>query len=362
MKKLIIAHIRRRLANYVAVCVELAILLIVGNVLLNQLIPFIEGNLLYDELGLSKVFCCTINGEREELEALAEEVDATVLWQNYNKQWVESEEKLFIQPIEKEYLRRFHLLMEEELSEGCIAIVPESLSTRYRQGENYTVVIDEVLGELTFTVAVTLDNDLMFTPPAGDSAINIIGGYPHTILLAMDEETLARFPASNTYTLEVVKHAQSVVDEMLWDKLIIKAMSCEDAKAYSNELELSQMGMPIIISVVAIVLCVAGMLSNTLLSIIENERINGIYYSCGYTWKKCALIQIISDLLAVAASAILALMIMEYLSSSSSYIVWQREPFLISLVLVITIYVLTETLGVFQFKKHNVAEIAERMK
>ena len=363
MRKLIFTHLRRRATNYIAVCVELTVVLLVCNILLNQLLPFIQSQRLYDNLGLSNILCCTVTTDSEAVEEIAEEVGATVLWRNYRGQYALSDESLFIQPVEKSYLSRFGLLSNDEIKDGPIAVVSGSLSAQYITGETYTVVVGEPVGEITFTVAASMDNDLMFIPPSGDAALSIIGSYPHTILLALDSDDLTQFTASDVYTLEAAENdAQRVVEDLSWKEQIVTAMSCEEAQAYSNSLDLSQMGMPIVISLTAVVLCLAGMLSNTLLSIIANERTNAIYYICGYTWRKCALIQIISDLLVLVCSVILAFVIMQILSALSGNISLQKSSFLVSIAIVAAIYVLAETLGIIQIKKKNVAEIAERMK
>ncbi len=362
MKKLISLHLRRRLTNYIAVCVELIVLLLVCNILLSQLIPFIQSEQLYDELGLSDVLCCTTTTDRETLERITNEADATILWRNYKGQYT-SDETLFVQPVEKNYFRQFRLLSEDQMTNETIAVISESMSSKYSIGETYTVSISENIGKITFTVAGIVDNDLMFIPPSGDAALSIIGNYPHTILLGLDEDDLLRFHASDVYTLSANDNdAQRVADDLSWEEQIITAMSCEDAQSYNNSLELNQMGMPIIISITAIVLCLAGMLSNTLLTIIANERNNSIYYICGLTWKKCALIQIICDLFVVILSAVLTLIALLIFSKISDYIVLQRTPFLISVAIAAVMYLIAEILGILQFKKNNVAEIVERVK
>ena len=363
MIKLIFTHLRRRATNYIAVCVELTVVLLVCNILLNQLLPFIHSQRLYNNFGLSNVLCCTVTTDRETVEGITEEVGATVLWRNYRGQYALSDESLFIQPVEKGYLSRFGLVPNDEILNGPIAVVSGSLSSQYITGETYTVTVGPSVGEITFTVAASMDNDLMFIPPSGDAALSIIGYYPHTILLALDSDDLALFIASDVYTLESKEiDAQRVVDELSWKEQIVTAMSCDEAQNYSNSLDLSQMGMPIVISLTAVVLCLAGMLSNTLLSIIANERANAIYYICGYTWKKCALLQIMSDLFIVVCSAILAFAIMQILSALSGNISLQHNSFLISVAIVAAIYVLAEVFGLIHIKKKNVAEIAERMK
>lgn len=362
MKKLIHLHFRRRLANYIAVCVELIVLLLVCNILLSQLIPFIQSEKLYDKLGLSDILCCTTDADEETLEEITNEAGATVLWRNYKGQYT-TDETLFIQPVEKSYFSQFHLLSEDEMTNGNIAVISESMSLKYSIGETYTVQLSEDIGEISFTVAGIVDNDLMFIPPSGDAALSIIGSYRHTVLLGLNEEDLSQFHASDIYTLSANgDDAKRVTDDLLWNEQIITAMSCEDAQSYNNSLELSQMGMPIIISITAIVLCLAGMLSNTLLTIIANERNNGIYYICGLTWKRCAVIQIICDLFVVILSTVLTLLGLLIFSKISDYIALQRTPFLLSVVIAAIIYLIAEILGILQFKQTNVAEIVERVK
>ena len=359
MKKLILSHFRRRIVNYIAVCVELVILLIVCNVLLNQLIPFIQGEQLYREMELSNILCCTTNTDKETMEAIADEVGATVLWRNYRAQYISDDSDLRIKPVDIEYMQHFGFAANS--SDVIQAVVPSSLSNQYEEGKTYTIHISGI-GEITFTVAKVLENDLMFLPPSDNTVSNIIGSYPTTIIMAMDESNLSKFTASDIYTLQA-QDAQGAALSLSWYDGIITAMSCEDAQTYNNSFELSQMGMPIIISITAVVLCLAGMLSNTLLTIIANERTNGIYYICGYTWRKCAMVQIVSDFLAVVVSILFALGIMLALSlTSSGYIALQKTPFAASVLIVAVIYAVAEMLGILQIKKNNVAEIAGRMK
>ncbi len=361
MKKLIVTHLKRRLSNYIAVCVELAILILVSNVLLNQLFPFIQSKQLYKEMELSKILCCTVSSGSESVEELAEEVNATLLWRNYIGQVPASDENLYVQPIGKNYLQRFGLISANNIPQESVAIVANSLKSEYEVGNTYTMVIDETIGEIAFTVIDSLDNDLMFLPPSGNSALSIIGSYPNTILLALDDDVLAQFNASNVYTMEA-DDAQQVTDNLSFHENVVTVMSCEAAQAYDDAIEIEKMGIPIILSITTIVLCLAGMLSNTLLTIIANERTNGIYYICGYTWKRCAMVQIISDLCVVLLSSVLSLSAMLILSNTSGYISLEKIPFIASASIVIVIYAIAEILGIQQMKRNNVAEIAGRVK
>lgn len=359
MVKLILSNFRCRTVSYIVVCVELVILLIVCNVLLNQLIPFIQGEHLYKEMDLSSIVCCTSNVDRATVERHADKVGATVLWRNYRTQYISDDSELQIKPVEKAYLQHFGFA--DDALAGIQAVVPYSLSGQYKEGGSYSVHINGI-GEITFAIAKVLNTDLMFLPPANDTVSSIIGSYPTTIILAMDEENLSNFTASDIYTLQAAD-AQAVALGLSWYDGIITAMSCEDAKTHNNSLELSQMGMPIIISITAVILCLAGMLSNTLLTIIANERTNGIYYICGYTWRKCAMVQIVSDFLVVIAAILAALGVMLLISKiSSGYVALQKIPFIASILIVVTIYTVTEMMGILQIQKNNVAEIVERMK
>lgn len=272
-------------------------------------------------------------------EKIADEVGATVLWRNYRTQHISDDSDLRIKPVEKEYLRHFGFV--SDTVDGIQAVVPSGLSNQYKVGKTYTILINGI-GDIIFTVAKVLVNDLMFLPPSDNTVYSIIGSYPTTIILAMDESALSKFTVSDIYTLQA-ENAQGAALSLSWYDGIITTMSCEDARAYNNSFELSQMGMPIIISITAVVLCLAGMLSNTLLTIIANERINGIYYICGYTWRKCAMVQIVSDFFAVVAAALLALGIMLILSATSGYITLQKMPFVVSMLIVAVIYIRTFT-------------------
>lgn len=361
MRKLILTHLRRRMANYIAVCVELTILILVSNVLLSQMIPFIQTKQLYDEMRLSQILCCTVNSDRETVQKLAENADATLLWRNYIGQSPASNENLYIQPVEKSYLQRFKLISENLLPQGAVAVIPHSLKSQYEVGQTYTLAIDENIGEVAFTVIASLDSDLMFLPPSGNSTLSIIGNHANTILLALDDADLSYFNASDIYTMEA-ENAQQAADNLSFYENVVTVMSCEAAQDYDNAFELEEMGIPIILSITAIVLCLAGMLSNTLLTIIANERTNGIYYICGYTWKKCALVQVIGDFCAVLLSIVFATATLLVLENTSGYIALEKMPFVASAVIIALIYAITEALGIQQMKKNNVAEIAERMK
>lgn len=363
MITLIFAHLKRRSINYIAVCIELIVVVLVCNILLSHLVPFIQGQQLYKSLKLSSILCCTTSEESDAIDIIAREVDARILWRNYRGQYALSDENLFVQPVEKSYLRRFALVPDEQISDGPIAVVASSLTSKYKPGNSYTVVLQEPIGEITFSVVLSTDTDLMFIPPSGDAALSVIGRHPHTVLLALDDNDLAKFDASDVYTLEAEDNdAQRVTEILSWNEKIITAMSCEDAQSHSNSLDMNQMGMPIVISLTAVSLCLAGMLSNTLLSIIANERNNAIYYICGYTWKKCALVQFISDLLIVFFSILMAYAVMQILSKMSGNITFQKTSFILSVAIVAVIFTFAEILGIVQITKRNVAEIAERMK
>lgn len=362
MGKMILIHLRKRSANYIAVCVEVTILILVSNILLSQLIPFIQTKQLYNEMGLSQILCCTVNSDRETVRELAESADATLLWRNYIRKPPASNENLYIQPVEKSYLQRFKLTSENLLPQGAVAVIPHSLKSQYEVGQTYTLAIDENIGEVTFKVIASLDSDLMFLPPSGNSALSIIGNHSNTILLALDETDLVHFNASDVYTMEA-ENVQQAADNLSFCENVVTVMSCEAAQNYDNAFELKEMGIPIILAITAIVLCLAGLLSNTLLTIIANERTNGIYYICGYTWKKCALIQVIGDLCMVLLSIVFAIVVLFILEKTSGeYIALEKLPFIVSMVIIALIYAVTEALGIQQMKKNNVAEIAGRIK
>jgi len=359
--KLILAQLARRMKSNLAVCLEVIVLIIVCNVLLGQLVPFVQGEILYKNLSLSQIVCCTSDAGEAVVTELASAAGASVLQQNY-KSKVISEQNLWLQPVSISYLERIMPTHTGVSAHGIQAIVPRSLSSQFKQGQSYFLAVYGMEDTVDFTVIHTLDNDMMFIPPAGDTS-EIVSRSPNTILLVVDDSTSGLFELSDIYTLDTgTNDTDNVVSFLTDSDSVDMAMSAQMAREYSNTFGLHMMGMPIIITATVVFLCLAGMLSNTLLSIISNERLNSIYYICGYTWRKCAAVQALADLLIVLCGTVVSLIILLVLSKTGGTIQFQRFEFTISAGIVLSIFILAEVMGISQIRKYNVAELAERMK
>ena len=361
MGKLVLAQLARRIKSNFAVCVEVIVLIIVCNVLLGQLIPYVQGELLYKNCSLSQIVCCTSDAGEVTVEELASAVEASVLQRNY-KSKVVSEEDLWLQPVSTSYVARIFSENIDVSAGGIPAIVPRSLSSKFKQDQSYSLTVYDMSEPVCFTVVHTLNNDMMFLPPAGNT-VEMVSKSPNTVLLVVDDSTSELFELSDVYTMDVGSQDVNAVISLLTENGGVEmAMSVKAAREYSNTFDLHMMGMPIIIAVTVVLLCLAGMLSNTLLSVISNERLNSIYYICGYTWKKCAIVQAITDLLIVLCGILISLIVLLLLSKTDGSIQLQKFEFIISTGIALSIWILAETMGISQISKSNVAELAERIK
>ncbi len=362
MHKLIWAQLSRRKKAYIATCVEIVILIVVTNILMNRLIPFVQGEKLFKESSLHKIVCCTSSADESHIASIASTSGATLLWQNFKSETI-SGTNITVQPVSLQYFNRI-LSSNSAYSYGeIIAVIPSNLSRQYHQDCSYSLFIDGMESPIKIHVVHTLANNIMFIPPSSDAASSIISNRPNTILIGIPETMVNYFRLSNIFTLDVgINNPDNVVQALLNSDSISAAMSAYRARDYSNSLDIEMMGMPIIIAVTSVFLCFTGLLSSTLLSIYYNERINCIYYICGYTWAKCALIQIICDLLIIFSAIVISLVILLYLTVRGGSIVIYNDSFTISIAIVFFLYIFSEVVGITQIRKADVAELVEGIK
>lgn len=364
MGKLIIANLRGRLGSYLAVCAQIMIALIVGYIMLGELIPFIQVEITCKNLQLSQiVFCSSLEGE-EYVSNAARKAGASVLCRNYQSTKT-TDGEIHIQPVSVGFMTHFGYLDIDSIQSGdnMLAVVPECLSSTYEPGKTYRLSIGKDAQELSFSVATCLDNDILLIPPSGSAAENAVGVRTNTIYTVIPESCEEQFVLSEVYTLTVEgQKGEAVVAALLEQEGIYEAVCEELVRAYYRALDLEMMGIPIIIFICVMVLCFTGVISNTMLTLIHNERLNSIYFICGYTWNQCLRIQLLSDGIVFLSSGVGAFLVMWMLSAGQEKAAFSADSFGMSAVIVLTIFLLAEAMCLIQSKQNNVAEIAERIK
>lgn len=363
MAKIIAQNLKRHGKSYLGLLAELSVLLVVFNALLGSLVPFLQSKAAYRKLDLSDIVCVTAYTDWAGMREIASQNGLTLLWQDMESCQALNpygDESIQVQPVDESYFDKFDYSYSsrmDELPEGDWAVVSGSLKRQYKTGQTYDLTLEN--GQtVSFTVYAALKNDYMFIPPSESSSSDVISDCPNTLLMVFNEEMPEIFEETYVYTLEAgsEEEAEGASEELYSFSAVTAAMAAQEGYEEQNSSDASLMGIPIILAIAAAFLCLAAMIADVLLKNALNERNNGIYYICGFTWAKCSCVQIFSDaviFLAALAVSFIAVILLGNMDFNIFY-------FLISALSGLVICALAELLGVIRMRKKDAVMIVER--
>ena len=365
MKKIVLSNLMKHFKSYLGLFAELTLLLVVTFAVLESLIPMLLKARAYDRLALSDVICVTAYTDEEGIAKIADETDLKLLWRNKRQMTVTDSslsgtsagENISLLAVDETYFERFDYEFSscmDEIPEGNRAVVPEGAAGQYETGKTYTVKTED--GEtVTFTVYAVLSSDYLFIPPTEDNSQALLSQSGSVFLLCADDETMDLFEDSYVYMVDVpegVDAAEAAKELYAYDEVIF-ALSCKESYEESSLDSLSGLGLPVILAAAAAVLSLTAMLADVLLKTSLNEYKNAIYYLLGFTWRKCMLVQLLSDaaVLACALLASAAVIVFMYGFYLKYYLICAGYAFLICAA--------AEIPGMLRMKKKNAAGITE---
>lgn len=371
-QKIIFSNLSERQKGYIALFVELVILIFVTNVLLNRLIPFMELESVCKKMELGRIICFSMEESEKDSREMAELTDTVWIGQNLEGRY-DKFGTVYVQPVNQMYFDfikyDYYKKMDFDGSSTNKVVIVRSLASQYQLGETYSIEINDVDFDgnnsvISFTVVGILENDYVLLPPYGGSVGTMVEERKDAMFLIANPSVISEFGHTNTAMLIAAdeERAQAAVDKLLCLSSVSEALCIQTMQQYNTSLKMEMMGTPIILFITTVVLCLTGFISNVMLSIILYERKYSIYYICGISWKKCSAIQMVTDFVPTLAALIVSLVLLLFMHMLQSSISFQMKSYFISLLLVLAVYIMSELIGMSQMRKKNVAEIVERMR
>ena len=361
---LIYKNISEQYKRTLFVALEVALLFICSNILLNDLVPFMQRNISFRQLGLENIICFT--GDSLDISDYNFEL-VTMLGQNLVGQPAESStiSDISIKPVSYEYLENIKYKTYKRTADykgiENPAFITKYLASIFHINQTYTLY-NHANQPIRFTVVAILNSNNLFLPPTDDNPSSLLRNNSQTILLVPNVDTQQYFKESNIFTMlaETEQSKEAAISELKAMDSVSFVLSGTDAKKYSDDLSLEVMGLPIIVFIMVLVLSYAGFSSHILLSIQERERLYAVYYLCGATWRKCLLIQAVTDGFTFLVPIIISLILIvigHFCSVISKFNIYSIT---ISLFIIVIIFIASSLSGFFHILRKSSADIIGR--
>lgn len=347
MKIIVLSNLRDRFPAYAIITLMLTAMIFITASLMGDLLPLLHMNKTYRLLELDKAVTITAEaGMSDEIKSTVEGLGGKYLGASFRGNYT-SDGFAFFQPVEIDYFNNLNYKFRKKDLEnitsnisGYSAVIVSSLKGYYNQGETYT---EKLLGRdapaVTFTVVGVLNDDYVYITPTYDTPSSIVSQQSRYIFLITDDDD-DTFVKRNVYAALSNNDTAEFCNAISSDEAIQSAEVSTGLDEY-RAIELEIMGIPIILQIVSVALCIAGVMSNSLLSMTWFERKYSICLVCGADMTKCRLIQLITDIipevLAITAFVILSLLFPEF----NIDIEWENA--VISLFIIISIFAISET-------------------
>lgn len=280
---------------------------------------FLMRDEIYRALGLEKVACLTVSDSDDGLlRQLGDTEGITLLGESrHSLRCVSNTGTLSVTvcPVTPAYARYLENaegapikgnIPTKETPPGMLpAVTSKSLSGTYRVGNTYTLHRDNGTSLVIFVVGA-LRKDYLFLPPDGTDEGTIIGDISSTILICCNDQTAEQIGGeaihTAVYTL-VAKNrdALSAAEEKI-DRETYGYMSVRAAKAEDDARALQEMGTPLVMTALTLILCVANFASYAMLATIRRERELAVCFLCGAAWRQCRQWQLAENVLITAGA------------------------------------------------------------
>jgi len=357
--RILSSNLLQRKKHYIAVFVELVIVMAVGYLVMVDLIDWFASQAAYRKLGLNHVVYCTMQGEDAQMEEYAVLAGADYIGVSYLRERVGD---VMWVPVTENYISCIPYTYTQKIDwkniKGLKAVVPQTLSREYKLKETYTLELEE---PVDFTVVGIVEDRWMFLPPVTGNGNEMMN--ENAVLLFGDQVVEYVFQGSNTYTLWFEDSGQkmSVMDSIGENPDITEIAELDDKNENRMQLELEIMGESILIFLFVYLLCCTAMVSHVLLSVIAFERKYRICYICGGTWWECVKIQVLTDALPAAIAVLISATGIVVCSKCFTYISWNAIALLAGAGFVMVIFVLSELLGAIRMREKKLMETQEEM-
>ncbi|MCD8005687.1 MAG: hypothetical protein LUF29_01730 [Oscillospiraceae bacterium] len=302
MRLIILSNLKDRFPAYVRVTLMLTVMMFILSSLTEDLLPLIQIRQAYSNLGLENAVEITADSE---IKSVVEDLGGKYLGVSFRGKYT-YDSLAYLQPVEADYFENLNYSFKKKISfntvDGYPAVVVSSLGSYYTLGEVYTEILSgKDKTEVTFTIVGILKNDFVYLTPSEDSPSSVVSEQNNYIFLITDENDEI-FTQRDVYGALVIGDVTDFCSNIVSTGLVESAVSTAAGFAEYCALELEIMGMTVMLAIISVLLCLAGVISNSILSRTVFAEKYRIISTCGASTAQCRAIQIITDLIPIIAA------------------------------------------------------------
>ena len=374
---LICSHLSESRISVIVIMVQVVVTVVVFNVFWSDFEKLMTRNDLYQSLGLQNLACITVSDSDDEiLMRINQTHGMTLLGENFHSfdfYCESSDETVELCPVSYGYTQYFDSAISKgswklpDSSEKAVAaVVPRSMAGKYRMGETYRLYDIAGSGNMDVYISGVLSDDSIFIPPSGSDANMLMVDMSSQMLVCCGESDNAADTLfgddvhTSVYTIATQDKESLDAFSAQTDLEKYFYMSVGSAKDEDDSIILHEMGIPLVITVIMSILCIANFSSYSLLSVIKREKEYTIYYICGSTWRECLRMQIVEDLLIAALPFIISVFLCDVLSMNGIGGQLSIKGMLFSLLLCTVIMRASSFAALMRLKKCSPIEIIRR--
>lgn len=355
--KLALSQIAETKCMFILVIAEMIIALVTFNIAFSGVYDLWVKDAVYNHMNLSKAVAFTLtdyNGDTSETyERLKKDNRFTLLGET---QTAFTDSQTYVVPLSNDYIDNinqpdikgewFSKTEENILS----AVISHSLTDKYKIGSIYKITINGKESDIYISGA--LNSDYMFLPPNG--AGDIITKNSNLILVDSNESITSKSAVITAYINCDIDEGINILNSY---NEIRDVVSVSSAKANDAQVQLRENSIPIILTIVVILMCIAGFTSYNVLSLIRKEKQFAVFFLTGATRKKCVIIKLIEDIITISLPMIISLSFLFLLKSYGLENAFCNPGIIISIILCILIFFITSFSGLLRLSNKEPIEI-----
>lgn len=310
MKLIVLSNLKDRFPAYARIVLMLTVMIFITSILMSNLLPLIHIRQAYKQLELRDSVVIASNNEKSgNIKAAVDICDGKYLGVSFRGRYT-YDSFAYIQPVEKCYFTSLPYKFKTapnydgfEKLDSYPAVIASSLAEYYSVGDTCSERLSgKDSAEISFTVVGVLKNDFIYLTPAEDSPSSIISEQSNYIFVITDEND-TMFAKRNLYGALANGNTTEFCNAVISTGTVENAFTTQGFEDYCA-LELEIIGLPIMLQIISTALCLAGIMSNSILSMVVFQRKYRILFTCGASVSQCRIIQIVTDSVPMATAII----------------------------------------------------------
>lgn len=370
------SHITDNWTDIVVIMLQIVITVVVFNMFWGDFQQLLVCNDIYKSLGLDNVACISVKESGDEIFGLIDEAkEMTLLGENYNPYIFTSDldaDGITVQPISLEYVDKLGgnqikgVWQVDNAPNGTMsAVVSKKLAKKYRLGNTYA--LHNTMNDVDIKVYISgvMKDNYTFVPPAYGTSNSIISDISRDIFICCDEQTAENVFGddvhSSSYTIAAENRASLETFACSIDMQGYMYADVRSAKEYDDYFILLDMGIPMAITVIMLILCIANFASYSMLSAIKREKEFAVYFICGSTWRECLILQLLEDIFVTVVPFVISMFVCGILSVNRASAAMTLQGMLLSAVLCVVVMLASSSAALLRIRKNSPVETIRRL-